>query len=347
MTIDLSTNYLGIRLDNPLVVSACPLTSSLESLLKLQDAGAAAAVLPSLFEEQIEHQEMELARLYDFQTEMTGESLTYFPEMDTYNSGPEKYLDLIRSAKKTTRFPIIASLNGSTRGGWLYYANLIEQAGADAIELNIYTIPRKITEHSIDIEKQYIDLVVAIKERLTIPLAVKIGPYFSSIPAFAKSLIDAGANGLVLFNRYLAPDIDLDSLQFQPALELSRASELRQTLRWIAILRDQVAVSLAATGGVHQAEDVIKSLLVGADVTMLASSLLHHGVEHLRTIKAELHGWLEAREYVSVKQLTASMSYEHCSNPDGLLRANYLHALTSYTNRDNGRKAERVETPLR
>ncbi|MDZ4851001.1 MAG: dihydroorotate dehydrogenase-like protein [Pirellulaceae bacterium] len=332
MPIDISTHYLGLQLDSPLIVSACPLTGTPDSLSAIQEAGGAAAVLPSLFEEQIEHYELETARLHDYQTDSMAESLSFFPEMNSYNTGPEKYLDLIRNAKKATSIPIIASLNGFTRGGWLYYARLIEQAGADAIELNIYDIPRKSSERSTDVELQYCELVAALKHRLTIPLAIKIGPYFSSIPSIAKSLTEAGADGLVLFNRYLAPDIDLDSLQFKPVLELSRPAELRLTLRWIAILRDQIAASLAATGGVHQSEDVVKSLLVGADVTMLASSLIQNGIEHLRSLKAELLVWLERHQYESVQQLKGSMSYEHCSNPDGLLRANYLRALTCYTN---------------
>ena len=332
MPIDLSTQYLGFQLENPLVVSACPLTARPDSLAAIQAAGGAAAVLPSLFEEQIEHFDLELARLHDYQADTMAESLSFFPQMDSYNTGPEKYLDLIRDAKKVTTFPIIASLNGYTRGGWLYYAGLIEQAGADAIELNIYDIPRKTSDGSADIEVQYCELVAELKHRLKIPLAVKVGPYFSSIPSIAKALTEAGADGLVLFNRYLAPDIDLESLQFRPALELSRPAELRLTLRWIAILRDQIAVSLAATSGVHQTEDVVKSLLVGADATMLATSLLQNGIQHLRSLRIGLLDWLEHRGYVSVQQLKGSMSYERCSNPDQLLRANYLQALTSFTN---------------
>ncbi len=331
MKIDLSTLYLGMQLENPLVVAACPLTGNVDSIVSLQEAGAAAVVLPSLFEEQIEHEELEFARLHDLQTELTAESLSYFPEMDSYNTGPDKYLDLIRRAKQATTIPIIASLNGSTKRGWVEFADLMEKAGADALELNIYTIPVAASETCNVIESQYCDLVAAIKERLTIPLAVKIGPYFSSIPAFTKSLIDAGADGLVLFNRYLAPDIDLTSLEFKPALKLSQPEELRLSLRWLAILRDQVSVSLAATSGVHQVDDVIKALLAGANITMLASNLLERGISHLRQLQSELSAWLEVREYQSVKQLVGSMSYQHCINPDGLLRANYIRALTSYT----------------
>lgn len=333
MSINLSTKYLGLQLANPLVVSACPLTGNIESLVSIEKAGASAVVLPSLFEEQIEHVEMELARLQDFQSDMAAESLSFFPEMDKYNTGPSKYLELIRQAKCTLRIPVIASLNGSTQGGWVNYAHLIEHSGADALELNIYTIPIDPSQSAMDIEKQYCQLVSSIKERLTIPLAVKIGPYFSSIPNFAKSLVNAGADGLVLFNRYLAPDIDLDSLEFSPALELSQPSELRLALRWIAILRDQVPVSLAATGGVHTVEDAIKALLVGADITMVASALLQRGVGQLSTIKAGMLRWLTEHEYESVEQLKGSMSFQNCQNPDGLTRANYMRALTSYTSK--------------
>lgn len=330
MTCDLSTQYLRMQLANPLVVSACPLTSNVDSIFALQEAGAAAVVLPSLFEEQIEHEELEFARLHDLQTDLSPESLSYFPQMDSYNTGPDKYLDLIRRAKQATTIPIIASLNGSSKRGWIEYANLMEQAGADALELNIYAIPIAASQACEVVESQYCELVAAIKERLTIPVAVKIGPFFSSIPSIAKLLIDAGADGLVLFNRYLAPDIDLNTLEYKPALKLSQPEELRLSLRWLAILRDQVSVSLAATGGVHQVEDVIKALLAGANITMLASTLLERGTSHLRHLKSELSAWLDAHEYQSVNQLIGSMSYQHCINPDGLLRANYIRALTSY-----------------
>lgn len=330
MPADLSTQYLGLRLDSPLVASASPLTSNLDSLVALQEAGAAAVVLPSLFEEQIEHLELEVARLYDFQTDLTSESLSYLPELDSYNTGPDRYLILIREAKKNISIPLFASLNGSTLGGWLQHAQDIEQSGADALELNIFTIPVQPLVSSSEVEAQYCDLVAAIKHQLKIPLAVKIGPYFSSLPSLAKSLVEAGADGLVLFNRYLAPDIDLTTLEFKPALELSRPEELRLTLRWIAILRDQVSASLAATGGVHQVDDVIKALLAGADVTQIASALLQRGTGHLRKLKSELSEWLAVHEYQSAQQLKGSMSYKNCSNPEGLLRANYMRAVTSY-----------------
>lgn len=330
MSIDLTTHYLGIHLENPLVVSACPLTSNVDSLAAIEEAGAAAAVLPSLFEEQIAHNELELARLHDFQRDAFAESLTYFPEMESYNTGPDRYLDLIRAAKKRVSIPIIASLNGDTPGGWLHYAKLVEEAGADALELNIYIIPEDASQLAVQIDTRYLEFVKAIRQMIAIPLAVKIGPFFSSIPSVAKSLVNGGADGLVLFNRYLAPDIDLESLRFEPALELSDSTELRLALRWIAILRDQIPASLAATGGVHQVEDVVKALLVGANVTMLTSALLQHGIEHLAILKTGLIQWLEDHEYDSVEQLIGSMSFRNSANPEDLLH-NYLRALTSYT----------------
>ena len=333
MKPDLSTRYLGLALENPLVVSACPLTSSLESLQAIEAAGAGAAVLPSLFEEQIEHHELEMARLYDFQADMTHESLSYFPELDRYNTGPERYLQLVRSVKRQLKIPVIASLNGASRGGWLAYAAQIAEAGADALELNIYLIPTDPQQNSMELEDHYLELVSQLRKHLKIPLAVKLGPYFSALPSFARRLNEAGADGLVLFNRYLAPAIDLENLTFMPALELSHPAELRLTLRWIAILRDQLRCSLAATGGVHQVGEVVQALLVGADVVMMASTLLKHGVSQLSHLKIELTNWLTLREYHSVTQLRGSMSFQHCSHPEGLLRANYLQALTAYTSK--------------
>lgn len=331
MAIDLSTNYLGLRLENPLVVSACPLTGNVDSLKKLRQAGAAAAVLPSLFEEQIEHDEMEIARLLDFWTLSSPESPDYFPELDNYNTGPDEYLDLISDAKRQIDMPIIASLNGATLGGWIRYAGLIEKAGADALEINIYHVPTEPLDDSSNVDQGYVRLVRSIKREIKIPIAVKVGPYFSSLPHIANELVQAGATGLVLFNRYLAPDIDLESLSFSPALELSTPSELRVALRWIAILRDQIDASLAATGGVHTTEDVVKAMLVGADVVACASALLGRGIEVLRELNQGLTQWMQDREYAAVKQLKGSMSSKNCPNPEGLRRANYMRALTSYT----------------
>lgn len=333
MSVDLSTTYLGLKLKNPLVAAASPLTGSLDSLLQLEEAGASAAVWPSLFEEQIEHEEMEIARLYDQGTESFAESLSYLPAMADYRVGPGVYLEEMEAAKKRLSIPLIGSLNGASKGGWVRYAKMIQDAGADALELNIYFIPTAPEMSGKDVEDRYLDLVSAVKDSLSIPLAVKMGPYFSGLPRFARRLADAGVAGLVLFNRFLEPDMDLDALRFQPTLQLSTPSELRLPLRWIAILRDHVEISLAATSGVHATADVIKAMLVGADVVAMASVLLQRGPGYLKQLQQELLEWLEEKEYESVEQLKGSMSRIRCSDPSELERANYMKALISYTSK--------------
>jgi dihydroorotate dehydrogenase (fumarate) len=332
MTVDLSTTYLGLQLKNPLVASASPLTGNLDSLRQLEDAGASAAVWPSIFEEQIEHEEEEIGRLYDMGTDSFAESVgSFLPAMEDYRIGPEAYLTQIEEAKKSISIPIIGSLNGSSKGGWIRYAKMIQEAGADALELNVYFVPTDPKMTSTAVEERYVDLVAAVSESLSIPLGVKIGPFFSGLPQFAARLEEAGAQGLVLFNRFLEPDVDLEDLQFRPNLHLSTRNELRLPLRWIAILRDQLNVSLAATSGVHFTEDVIKALLVGADVVMMASVLLQRGPGYLKQMVEELENWLEEKEYESVEQLKGSMSRIRCSDPSELERANYMKALISYT----------------
>jgi dihydroorotate dehydrogenase (fumarate) len=331
VSVDLTTHYLGLSLKNPLVASASPLTGKLDSLKRLEDAGASAAVWPSIFEEQILHEEQEVNQLYEAHAESFAESLGYFPDMEDYRIGPDVYLEQIAEAKKSMSIPVIGSLNGSSKGGWVRYAKMIQDAGADALELNIYFVPTDPEMASGEVEDRYIDLLQAVKESLTIPLAVKIGPYFSSLPSFAKRLDSSGADGLVLFNRFLEPDVDLEELRFEPGLQLSTRNELRLPLRWIAILRDQVQASIAATSGVHLTEDVIKALLVGADVVMMASVLLQRGPEHLTTLVTELTSWLEEKEYESVEQLKGSMSRIRAADPSELERANYMKALVSYT----------------
>lgn len=333
MSVDLTTTYLGLKLKNPLVASASPLTGKLDSLQRLEEAGASAAVWPSLFEEQIEHEAMEVARLYDQGTGSFSEADGFLPELDEYRIGPEAYLTQMAEAKKKLSIPLIGSLNGASKGGWVRYAKMIQDAGADALELNIYFIPTDSKMGGPDVEKQYLELVAAVKESISIPLAVKMGPYFSGLPSFAARLVEAGATGLVLFNRFLEPDVDLEELKFQPSLQLSTRNELRLPLRWIAILRDHVQASLAATSGVHFTEDVIKSLLVGADIVMMASVLLQRGPGYLKQMLQELHSWLEEKEYESVQQLKGSMSRIHCSDPSELERANYMKALISYTDK--------------
>ncbi|RKZ07136.1 dihydroorotate dehydrogenase-like protein, partial [bacterium] len=264
MAADLKSSYLGFELKNPLVASPSPMTGKLENLEKLQEAGVGAVVLPSLFEEQIEHDERQIDALEDFGSESYGEALDYFPPLSGYNTGTDTYLELIQSAKKSLSIPVIGSLNGTTPGGWLRYAKLIEEAGADALELNIYLIAADPRLTGAQIEQQYIDLVEAVRKEVTIPVAVKVGPHFSSIANMMVRLQDAGANGLVLFNRFLQPDIDLESLQVHPNVELSTSFESRMPLRWIAMMRDEVGVSMAATSGVQGPSDMIKLLLAGA-----------------------------------------------------------------------------------
>ncbi|MCA9266229.1 MAG: dihydroorotate dehydrogenase-like protein [Planctomycetales bacterium] len=332
MAIDLTTNYLGLCLRNPLVASASPLTGNVDTLRQLEDAGAAAAVLPSLFEEQIEHEEREIARLYEYQTESFAESLTHFPELENYNTGTGDYLRKVEVAKQSVSIPIIGSLNGSTEGGWMRYAKDIEQAGADALELNIYYVPTNPLLTSADVEQRYVDLVAAVRSSISIPLAVKIGPNFSSLPNFAQRLVEAGADGLVLFNRYLEADIDLETLQFKPDLVLSDRHEARVPIRWIAIIRDILPKTcIAATSGVHRMEGALKLLLAGANVTMMASALIKFGPQHLTQILERLEAWLVEHEYDSVTQLQGSMSHLNCPDPSALVRANYMRTLTSYT----------------
>jgi dihydroorotate dehydrogenase (fumarate) len=335
MTIDLSTKYLKLVLKNPLVVSACPLTGTIESIQELADAGASAVVLQSLFAEQVEHEESEMFRLHSYAGDSSAETSSYFPELENYNSGAEPYLDFLEKAKHRIRIPIIGSLNGTSPGKWLRFARLYELAGADALELNIYFVPTNPMTNALDVEKRYVDIVSEIAAHLSIPLAVKIGPYFSSVPHFAKRLVEAGASGLVLFNRYLDPDIDLDTLRVQPHLELSQPCELRLVLRWLGILRDQLSCSLAATSGIHSTTEVLKALLAGANVTMMASALIKNGPKHLALILHELTQWLEDHQYSSVQQLIGSLSRDRSSDASTFERGNYMKALVAYSSKKN------------
>ncbi len=332
MTADTTTRYLGIMLKNPLVASASPLTGDIESLQQLENAGAAAVVLPSLFEEQLIHDEQQFHALHEHHGGVDAESQSHFPDLLDYNLGPLSYLNLIKSAKSSLSIPVIGSLNGASTGGWERYARAIEDAGADALELNIYFVPTDPEVSSKGVEDQYVDLVGTIRKGITIPLAVKIGPQFSSLPHFVGRLAEAGADGLVLFNRFLEPDIDLHTLQIAPRLFLSNHNEYRLPMQWIAILRDQLLLSLAATSGVHTPADAIKLLLVGADAVMLTSVLLNRGVNHLHDFIAWLHNWLDVNEYDSIEQLKGSMSHQNCPDPRDLERTNYVKTLMSYTN---------------
>ena len=331
MSVDLRTKYLGMELKNPLVISACPLTQKVDSLRRLEQAGAAAAVLPSLFEEQIEHDEVSMSDVQDFGTESFAESLTYFPEPGDYRTGPQAYLESIAAAKRAVSIPVIASLNGSSKGGWLRYATMMQDAGADALELNVYFVAADLELTSRDVESRYLDLVMAVKESVSIPLAVKVGPYFSSLGNMARRLADAGADGLVLFNRFIQPDIDLEDLETSSKLVLSNPYELLVPLRWIAILHNRVSASLACTSGIHDAAGMLKALLVGADVGMVASVLYKKGIEQVKAILDGVIEWMVEKEYQSVEQLRGSMSRENCPDPAAFQRGNYMKALTSFT----------------
>jgi dihydroorotate dehydrogenase (fumarate) len=331
MSVDLRSRYLGLELKNPIVAAASPMTGSIDRLKRLEDAGVAAVVLPSLFEEQIEHEEMATYNLMLAGTELSPEAHGFFPEMQDYKTGPDNYLKMIGEAKRALSVPVIPSLNGHTPGGWTQIARQLEQAGADAIELNIYFLATDLEDTSTEIEKRYTDLVASVRSIVTIPLAVKVSPYFSAMANMASRLTDAGASGLVLFNRFLQPDILLDELEVSPRLVLSTSDELRLALRWIAILRGRVRASLAATGGAHTRDDVLKLLLAGADCIMLASSLLRKGPKLVATLVSSVEQWMAEREYVSVEQMKGSLSQHACPDPAAFERANYMKALTSYT----------------
>ena len=324
---DLSTTYLGLKLRSPLVVSASPLSRDLDGIRRLEEAGASAVVLYSLFEEQLRQEEVDLNYHLTAGTESFAESLTYFPQASEFHTGPEGYLKHIRKAKAAVKIPVIASLNGSTLGGWTKFAAEIERAGADAIECNVYYIPTDPTVSAAHIEQTYLDILQAVKATVTIPVAIKLSPFFSNLSNMAHRLDEAGADALVLFNRFYQPDIDLEELEIRPNVLLSTPQALRLPLTWIGILHGRVKASLAATGGVHAAEDAGKLLMVGANVTMMCSSLIRHGIDHLRHVERELRDWMEAHEYESVAQMQGSMSQIKCSDPGAFERAQYMRAV--------------------
>jgi dihydroorotate dehydrogenase (fumarate) len=324
---DLSTTYLGLKLRSPLVVSASPLSRDLDGIRRLEEAGASAVVLYSLFEEQLRQEEVDLNYHLTAGTESFAESLTYFPQASEFHTGPEGYLKHIRKAKAAVKIPVIASLNASTLGGWTKFAAEIERAGADAIECNVYYIPTDPTVSAAHIEQTYLDILQAVKATVTIPVAIKLSPFFSNLSNMAHRLDEAGADALVLFNRFYQPDIDLEELEIRPNVLLSTPQALRLPLTWIGILHGRVKASLAATGGVHAAEDAVKLLMVGANVTMMCSSLIRHGIDHLRHVERELRDWMEAHEYESVAQMQGSMSQIKCSDPGAFERAQYMRAV--------------------
>ena len=328
---DMRTRYLGLDLKNPLVASASPLSDSLDTLVRLEAAGAAAVVMRSLFEEQIEQVDLSVHELLEQWTESYFEAQSFFPPLQVHNSGPANYLRSVTAAKRRLGIPVIGSLNGVSMGGWMRYAQMIEEAGADALELNVYFVAASADESSADVEDRYVSLVAEVRDAISIPLAVKIGPFFSSLPYMVKRLFAAGADGLVLFNRFVQPDIDLESLAVQPAVRLSTSAELTLPLRWLAMLRGISPGSLAATTGIHTGTDVIKVLLAGADVAMMASALILHGPDYLAKVLEDTHAWLDERDYVSVAQMRGSLSQASCPEPAAFERAQYMKALVSYT----------------
>lgn len=335
--MDLSTTYLGLNLQHPVVSAASPLSQNLDGIRRLADAGAAAIVMGSLFEEQIEGESHLLDHYLNYGTESSAEALSYFPELDHYHVGPDAYLELIRQAKAAVDIPIIGSLNGVSMGGWLEYARYIQEAGADALELNIYQIATDPMLTGAAVEETYLGIVHAVCAAVSIPVAVKVGPYFSAFANMAHRLSAAGAAGLVLFNRFYQPDFDLEQLTVTPNLRLSSQQELRLPLRWTAILYGRIAADLAITSGVHTHEDVLKGMMAGAKVTMMASELLGHGVARIGEIVNAMQAWMESHEYASVEQMQGSMSQQHIADPTAFERANYMKVLQSWQHEPTGR----------
>lgn len=331
--VDLSTTYLGLQLKNPVVASASPISKKLEGIRSLEDAGASAVVMYSLFEEQIVQESIALDHYLNRGSDTYAEALTYFPDLENYNVGPEGYLEQIHKAKQVVNIPIIGSLNGVSTGGWVEYAKKIEQAGADALELNMYYVPTDLSLSSQELEQNYVDLVKDVRSQINIPLAVKLSPFYTALPNLASRLSGAGANGLVLFNRFMQPDLDIETLEVTPSLSLSSSSELRLPLRWIAILYSRIQTDLALTSGVHSAQDVLKATMAGASVAMMASELLTNGVQRIGEILTDMQAWMETFEYQSIEQMKGSMSQRAVAEPAAFERANYMKVLASLDNR--------------
>jgi dihydroorotate dehydrogenase (fumarate) len=328
--MDLTTRYMGMTLKNPIVASSSPLSHTVDGIRRLEDAGAAAVVIYSLFEEQISLESYYIDYYLTHGTDSYSEAQSYFPELQHYNTGPDEYLNLIRRAKESVNVPIIGSLNGISTGGWLEYARLIEAAGADALELNIYFIPTDTETTGFEVEGLYADLLCQVKSAISIPVAMKLGPYFSSVPNMALRLSAWGADALVLFNRFYQPDFDLEKLEVVPRLVLSNSHDLRLPLTWVAILYGRVNVDFAITSGVHTSEDALKALMAGAQVAMMASELLQNGVNRIQTVLTEIEHWMEEREYASVRQMIGSLSRKNVTEPAAFERANYMKMLDAY-----------------
>ena len=327
---DLSTSYMGMSLKNPIVPSASPLAENLDNIYKMEDAGAAAIVMHSLFEEQITWQSQQLDHYLSYGVESFAEALNYFPDMESYDVGPDTYLEHIHRAKMSVDIPIIGSLNGVSSGGWIEYAQKIEQAGADALELNTYYIPTDIGMPSTEVEQMYLDIVQDVKSSISIPVAVKLSPYFSNTANIAYKLSQVGADALVLFNRFYQPDFDLESLEVVPHLVLSNSHELRLPLRWVAILYGRVPIDFAITSGVHTHEDVLKGLMAGAKISMMTSELLQNGIHRIEEVLEDIKNWMEEHEYESVQQMQGSMSQQYVAEPTVFERANYMRVLHSW-----------------
>jgi dihydroorotate dehydrogenase (fumarate) len=330
---DLSTTYLGLKLKNPLAASASPFTKKLDAFRQMEDAGLSAVVMHSLFEEQITHESNELDHFLSAGTESFAEAITYFPDLKQYNMGPDAYLELIRKAREAVQIPVIASLNGISSGGWVEYARRIGQAGASALELNLYYLPTDPNLSGAELEEEYLRLVRDVCAKVQIPLAVKLSPFFTAIPQMAKRLAGAGAGALVLFNRFYQPDLDLEKLEVAPRLKLSASDDLLLPLRWIAILYGRVKADLALTGGVHTGQDLVKAVMAGASVAMTTSALLQNGLAHAGGILSEAEAWMDEHEYKSVRQMQGSMSQKSVAEPAAFERANYMKALRSYDDR--------------
>ena len=328
--IDISTTYLGYKLSSPVVASSSPICESLDKIKQLEDAGAGAVVLHSLFEEQIEHNWTELDRDLFRGTESYAESLNYIPNVSDYGVGPERYLEHLRKVKEAVDFPVIASLNGCSLGGWIEFAKQMEQAGADGLELNIFYLPLDPQTSSEELEKNYVEIVRSVVRSVAIPVSIKLSHFFTSIPSIAAKLEETGVRALVLFNRFYQPDFDLDNLDVVPNLTLSNSNELRLRLRWVAILVDQLRAEIAITGGVHNARDVLKSMMAGAKVAMTTSALLKHGIGYVAVILKDMQNWMEEHEYSSIRQMCGSMSMMRSPNPKAFGRANYVRMLRSY-----------------
>jgi dihydroorotate dehydrogenase (fumarate) len=328
--MDLSTTYLGLNLKNPLVASASPMSKKVERAQRLEEAGIAAIVMYSLFEEQIIHESLELDHFLTRGSHSSAEALSYLPDSGTYALGPKKYIEHLTALKKALKIPVIGSLNGVSKGGWVDYARFIQDGGADALELNLYYLPTDSALTASDIESAQIDLVAAVKANLKIPLAVKLSPYYTSLPNFAKRLAEAGADGLVLFNRFYQPDFDLENLDVIHNLDLSTSADLRLPLRWISILHGHVTADLALTSGVHTATDALKAMMAGAKVAMMASTLLHEGERAVPSMLNEMGWWMQTHEYESIRQMQGSMSRKSVAEPAAFERANYMKVLNSW-----------------